>query len=109
MTRTPTITAAEVRRQEFRVVSKRAGMKRKTREFRTRRGADRRMLLLGPEPWLAFDGRGPDDFWCCAGSPECGCGGQSVREYHAARRAELPAMEYFRLEVRDVGPWEAIR
>jgi hypothetical protein len=62
------------------------------------------MVLLGPEPWLAF-GKDPDALYCCSGD-ECGCGGLTVREQSDDERAKIPALEYVRLQERAVGEWQ---
>lgn len=88
---------------EFRVVWKRTESKQKLRVFKTSRGAERFMLLFGPEPWIAYPQKGPDDFYCCRGCWECL--GLTVRAYHERFRAELKPLEYLRLETRRVGQW----
>ena len=88
---------------QFRVVWKRAGLIRKTRQYQTRRGAERFAGLFGPEPWLLF-GKDPDALNCCS-DPMCGCTGCTVREDHKERRALYPPLEYVRIESRPVGEW----
>ena len=91
---------------EFRVVYRRVGYRKKARRFSTKVGAERFLRIFGPEPWTAFTKaqRDPDAYYCCPGR-ECGCGGFSVREFHERQRAELPPLEYARLEHRAVGAW----
>ena len=90
-------------RFEFRVVVKREGCREKARTYRTLRGAQRRFALLGPEPWTAF-GRQPDELFCCDGAM-CSCGGRTVREASDDQRANMPRIEYARIERRRVGKW----
>jgi hypothetical protein len=43
---------------------------------------------------------------CCVGySDECGCFGETVREMSDRQRANMPPLEYVRLERRPVGEW----
>jgi len=94
---------------EYRVVWKREGCDRKVRRYATRSGAERFLLLFGPEPWLAYaPGCDPDKPDCCAGrkSDECGCDGMTPRQRAAATDAELPKLEWVRLEEREVGAWK---
>jgi hypothetical protein len=63
------------------------------------------MTLLGPEPWKAF-GKSPDEPFCCRiANVECSCEGKTFREHSDEERAAMPALEYVRLESREVGPW----
>jgi hypothetical protein len=73
----------------------------KMKRYSTRRGVERFMLLLGPEPWKYF-GANPDDYVCCSGR-ECGCGGLTYREQAEGKR--FAEIEYIRLEEREVGEW----
>lgn len=96
---------------EYRVVSKRECCSPKVRYYRTRAGAERRMLLYGPEPWKAFDPEGgPDDLDCCSGV-ECGCGGMTNRERSEELRARLPRLEWAQLTAREVtvAPWFVVK
>ena len=95
-------------RSELRVVSKRIGGRVKVRSFATRAGAERYLRLFGPEPWTAFlkPSKSPDDQACCSGY-QCVCGGLTYRQQAEAKRAELPALVYVRIEERSVGPWVA--
>jgi hypothetical protein len=90
------------------VMVKRKGQRVKVRRYATLAGAERRLLLYGPEPWL-YARKGPDDLFCCRGGPECDCHGMTMRERSEEVRGELPALEYARIESRAVGEWEAPR
>lgn len=74
----------------------------KMKRYSTHRGAEKFMLLLGPEPWKYF-GKNPDDYVCCSGR-ECGCGGLTYREQAEEKR--FAEIEYVRLEEREVGEWQ---
>jgi hypothetical protein len=99
---------------EYRVVWKRRGMPRKSKRFQTLKAAERRVLLLGPEPWRAFEAL-PDDLHCCSGH-ECACGGETWREHLLGQRTEprgpdddgMPAIEYIHIEKRPLGKWEPV-
>ena len=101
---------------EFRVVWKRRGQPRKSKRFMSLKAAQRRVRLLGPEPWTAFE-QDPDERYCCSGH-ECGCGGRTLREHLLAQRAEgngydpegggMPAVEYVRIEQRPLGDWSPV-
>jgi hypothetical protein len=102
---------------EYRVIWKRQGMHRKSKRFATLKAAERRVRLLGPEPWTAFD-RDPDEPWCsCRGSHECPCGGETLREKLLRERTEgpdpdgggMPAIQEIRIERRVIAPWEAVQ
>lgn len=88
---------------EYRVTVKRVGLKPKHKVFRTRAGADARLLLLGPEPWKAF-GKDPDARVCCSGY-QCGCEGETVRGEMLSKRAGMPAIEFIAVSVRAVSDW----
>jgi hypothetical protein len=90
-------------RTEFRVVVKREGLRQKTRIYRTLRGAQRRLALYGPEPWLAL-GHAAEDLFCCDGR-DCNCGAITWREHSDCQRAGMPNLEFARIESRKVGPW----
>lgn len=98
---------------EYRVVWKRRGMNRKSKRFQSLKAAQRRVLLLGPEPWLAL-GLDPDER-CCSGL-ECGCGGRTNRENLLAQRntpihpdaGPMPEIEYIRIESRPLGDWSPV-
>jgi len=97
-------------RQEYRVVWKRDGCRRKEKRYVRRASAEKFITLLGQEPWKAF-GRAPDDYFCCAGSKyECGCGGITVREDSDNRRERQPVIEYAYMETRTVvaSDWQVI-
>jgi len=80
----------------------------KTRRYSTRRGAEKFMLLLGPEPWRYYaPTRNADDLVCCSGY-ECGCGGMTYREQSDKTREDMPDIEYVRLEVREIGEWKTM-
>jgi len=97
---------------EYRVVWKRAGMKQKTKRYASLSAAQRRVTLMGPEPWLAF-AADPDELHCCSGH-ECGCEGATWREYLLGSRANgwkaddegMPPLEYCRIEKRPTSNWE---
>lgn len=88
--------------EQFAVVWKRVGIRAKRRLFAKRKSAERWLTMLGPEPWLAF-GKQADER-CCDGY-DCGCEGKTPREQAAELRARYPAIEYARIEVRDVSEW----
>lgn len=102
-------------RFEYRVVWKRQRGKRKNKRFATLKAAERRIRLLGPEPWTAFE-RDPEEPWCCNGQYECGCGGITVREHLLEQRSAsggpeddgMAPVEYVRIERRSVAAWEAM-
>lgn len=91
----------------YRVVSIRVGQRRKVTVYATLKGAQRRLMLLGPEPWRAL-GRDPDALWCCLNSRECSCEGVSVREAMERDRATLPVLVDAWIEARAVGPWSKV-
>ena len=91
----------------YRVVSKREVGRPKIKTYATLAAAEKRITLLtSPEPWIAL-GHQPDDLVRCHGGPECNCDGMTYREQTAKLRAEMPTLEWVRLERREVGPWEA--
>ena len=81
---------------------------RKSRTFGSMKTAQRRIDLLGPEPWKAF-GREPGDFDCCSGR-ECACGGLTVQQVSDDRRKTLPPIGEIKVTRRTVtrGPWEPL-
>lgn len=95
-------------RYEYRVVWKRVGMKRKVKRFQGLKSAERRIRLLGPEPWTAYD-VDPD-------APYYTDDGKSLRQHLTEQRAEgfgaegdgMPAIEYMRIERRQIGEWAAL-
>lgn len=113
----------------FRVIWKRAGYRPKSKQFGQLRHALKAFRLMGPEPWRYFSGSpDPELRWHCKECEGVGTitikqnpaynyavtltvpcakcfGGSTIREYIERRRAELPAMEWVRLEERPMGPW----
>jgi hypothetical protein len=92
-------------RHQYRVVWKRVGLPEKKKRYEHLVRAQRFVMLLGPEPWKAL-GREPDEYHCCSGR-ECGCGGMTVREETMNHRENIPALEYVRIEQREItlGAW----
>lgn len=98
-------------RYEFRVVWKRRGMHQKSKRYANLKAAERRVLLMGPEPWLALELE--PDAVCCSGL-ECGCGGRTNRERLLGERLQtrhpdedpMPPIEYMRIERRPQSAWE---
>jgi len=90
--------------RQFRLRWKRVGCKEKRKLFWSERAAQRRIDLMGPEPWKAL-GKAPDDRMCCNGYM-CVCGGQTWRE-HLLDRGDMPPLEYTIIESREVtlGKW----
>jgi len=96
--------------QEYRVVWKRAGLRRKVKRFATRRAAERLLIrLTDPEPWRTYlrEGQDPDDYRCCSGH-ECGCGGITYRQEAEDMRANQPPLESVQLEARRIEPWTLV-
>ena len=95
-------------KRQFRLRWKRVGYPEKRKTYWSERAAQRRIDLMGPEPWKAL-GKDPDDYWCCPGTPihQCGCDGITVRE-RLLDRGDMPTLEYTRIESREVtlGEWE---
>lgn len=93
--------------KEYRVKWKRVGSRTKYKRYASIASAGRFVVLFGPEPWLAYSKKGPDDLACCPGTPEyeCACGGLTVREESEQERARMPALEYLHIEEREVGAW----
>lgn len=90
---------------EYRLITKREGQAPRVRIYRTMAGAQRRLLLYGPEPWL-FWRKGPDDLVCCDGNAGmCGCGGDTYSERTSLIRSQCPPLEYARIEQRRVSRW----
>lgn len=93
-------------KKEYRVVWQREGSKRRTRRYSTLKFAERFVGMFGPEPWKAW-GKKAGDHYCCKGyENECGCGGLTVKEQSDLRRAEMPKLEWIRIESRQIGEWE---
>lgn len=90
------------------------------KKLRTREAAEKRLLLYGPEPWLAFD-KGPDDEWChgkasaekCGGkigygpeSPPCEEKHTTAREFWEMKRGEMAIkIVHAWIEERTLSPW----
>ncbi len=93
--------------RQFRLRWKRVGRPEKRKLYWSERAVQRRIDLMGPEPWKALK-RNPDDWYCCPGTRdyECGCGGRTVREA-LLDRGNMPPLEYTRIESREVtlGEW----
>lgn len=103
---------------EYRVVWKRRGLKRKSKRYMSLKAAERRVRLLGPEPWTALDVQ-PDDYVCCRGERadrECGCNGETWREHLLGARngamyegdGGMPPIEYVHIEKRPLAAWEPL-
>lgn len=95
--------AAVKERYEYRVVWQREGQARKTKRYATLFGAERYVVLLGPEPWRAHR-QNPDALACCDGRDD-GCGGLTVRESYLAHRKDMPPVVSVAIERRVVGVW----
>ena len=83
---------------------------RKSARFGSLKAALRRVMLMGPEPWLAF-GKLPDAWHCCPGTrfDECACGGLTVRQASDKRRETLPPLRGEPVITKRTvtrGPWE---
>jgi hypothetical protein len=91
---------------EYRVVWKREGLRRKARRYARLASAERHLnMLTSDEPWRFYPEPVDDpDERCCDGR-ECGCYGETERQRVEAMRAEMPPMEYARIETRPVGEW----
>jgi hypothetical protein len=92
---------------EYRITWKRVDCPIKRRRYKVEAAARRFMVLLGPEPWLAYArGRDPDGPACCSGC-ECGCGGITIRQRALDAREGQPPLEWMRLDRREVTatPW----
>ena len=103
---------------EYRVVWKRRGLKRKSKRYMSLKAAQRRIALMGPEPWVALEVN-PDDYHCHKGSSaynECGCDGLTWREHLLNARNQpsheedsgMPALEYAFIETRPLAPWQPL-
>jgi hypothetical protein len=100
---------------QYSVVSKREGCNVKRKTFASiKRAEDRVGLLTSPEPWRFYGDederkRAGTDCRCCAGTryDECNCGGQTLIEYTAEARKNLPTLEWTRIEQRFITttPW----
>ncbi len=91
-------------KSEFRVIWKREGLRPKRKIFVRRASAEKYLLLFGPEPWT-YLGKDPDERLCCDGY-QCGCGGETYRQNDERQRAEMPKLEWIRVETREVGEWK---
>ncbi len=91
---------------EYRVVWKRVGLRKKARTSAKIETARRTLALLngGSGRYLAL-GLDPDELACCSGR-ECGCRGLTNREVSDAYVADMPPLEYARIEAREVGEWK---
>lgn len=98
---------------EYRVVWKRRGLKRKSKRYMSLKAAERRITLMGPEPWKAL-GLDPDER-CCSGL-ECVCGGRTNRERLLDDRKGsmyegddgMPPLEYAYIEQRPLAAWQQL-
>ena len=93
---------------QYRIRVKREGCQPKDVIRWSERAMRNRLLLLGPEPWKAYN-KDPDDRLCCDGH-ECGCMGSTVREEAMSRRKNLPKIESIEVcrRVITLGPWEKL-
>ena len=95
---------------EDRVTWKRVGLKPKRKRYRSLAAAERFMVLLGPEPWLAL-GKGPGDAGCDHGYPSyadepcCPAFAETMADRSERERREMPPIEWVRLSQREVGLW----
>lgn len=102
---------------EYRLLVQRTGNAVKDWRARSMKAVERRIgLLTSPEPWRFYGDRenrskGPDDYFCCAGTyhNQCGCGGSTMRQEAELKRKDLPPIEWIRLERRQITttPWES--
>lgn len=97
-------------KMEYRVVWKRDGLDVKRKRYVAKARAETFLAILtATEPWLLlreYQGRGPDSYECCAGH-ECGCGGQTIREFFAEKYGDQPALLWARMDTREVGDWRS--
>ena len=103
---------------EYRVTSTREGGHRKHKRYLSLAGVrDRIGILTSPEPWRFWGNeddreRAASDFICCAGTryDQCDCGGLTLAEATAQRRAELPPLVSIRVQRRQVTrtAWEDV-
>ncbi|MDX9913250.1 MAG: hypothetical protein RBS77_01570 [Candidatus Moranbacteria bacterium] len=92
---------AHANQYRYRVVSKREGIRPKIKTFATLKAAQKRIALLtDPEPWKVL-GAGPDDIFNTDTM-------QTYGEFTDAIRGDMPALEWVRLERREVSPWQII-
>ena len=98
---------------EYLVTWKREGLKPKRKRYCSFAAARRLVLLLGPEPWLAY-GKGPGDDGCSHGyhghesEPCCPAFGETMAQRSERERREMPPLEWIRLSDRDVSQWRVI-
>lgn len=95
---------------EYRVIWRRVDSARpKRRRYMSVKRAERLLnMLTSNEPWLwvlEFKDKDPDSLACCDGH-ECGCGGLSIRQHLTEKYKDMPAIEYARIESREVGEWK---
>lgn len=99
-------------RTQYRVLWKRDGLRPKAKPVMSLATADRFIgLLTSPEPWRFmrdYHDRDPDSYRCCDGH-ECGCGGQTIREFCEEARKDLPPIEWVRIESRQVTPYAPMK
>lgn len=95
-------------RYEYSVVWKRVGIRAKRKKFAKLPRAQAWVLLLGPEPWKAA-GVGPGACVKC-GEEDCmRCTGEESWIERAERYQKTnPAIEWIRIEQREVGAWTRI-
>lgn len=98
---------------EYLVTWKREGLKPKRKRYCSFAAAGRLVVLLGPEPWLAY-GKGPEDDGCDHGYKGheaeacCPAFGETMRDRSERERREMPPLEWVRLSQREVGPWSPL-
>lgn len=102
-------------RKQYRVISERGEgdqYSRAVKTFGSMKAVEKRLILLGPEPWRAYTDKGPDELQCCPDGPydECGCGGLTVRQASDERRKDLPPVTSIRVEQRTITTtaWEPV-
>ena len=93
---------------EYRVRWKREGNREKQRRYARQSMADRFVGLFGPEPWTVYaPGDTGDDYVCCPpGARDCACDGLTHKQKTDEDRATMPALEYVKIERREVGEWK---
>lgn len=102
-------------RTQYRVISERGEGLDYSRTVKTcgsLKTVERRIVLLGPEPWKAYTDEDPDSLKCCEGGlyQECGCGGLTWRQDSDEKRKTLPPITSIRVEKRTVTTtaWESL-
>ena len=75
----------------------------KSKTFASMKAAQRHIrILTSDEPWREWaPDDGPSDLVCCPGH-QCCCGGLTRAEDRDQKRAELPAIEWIRIEERTI-------